>query len=109
MVFDLRGLLSLRQKDDRRTEAYVGGMFERWSVGGRDLARGCSTDGSCERPRPGRARTTIGRGAIFVVVEDTLTVAERELIRIGDEETVMRVRHGLPLAMHEDMDADIER
>jgi uncharacterized protein YbcI len=58
---------------------------------------------------PGRARTTIGRDAVFVVVEDALTVAERELIRIGDEETVLRVRHGLQRAMHEELDADVER
>jgi uncharacterized protein YbcI len=58
---------------------------------------------------PGRARTTIGRDAVFVVVEDALTVAERELIKIGDEETVLRVRHGLQRAMHEDLDADVER
>ena len=57
---------------------------------------------------PGRARTTIGRDAVFVVVEDALTVAERELIRIGDEETVFRVRHGLQRAMHDDLDADVE-
>lgn len=58
---------------------------------------------------PGRARTTIGRDAVFVVVEDALTVAERELIRIGDEETVLRMRHGLQRAMHDDLDADVER
>ena len=57
---------------------------------------------------PGRARTTIGRDAVFVVVEDALTVAERELIRIGDQETVLRVRHGLQQAMHDQLDADIE-
>ena len=57
---------------------------------------------------PGRARTTVGRDAVFVVVEDALTVAERELIRIGDQETVLRVRHGLQQAMHDDLDADIE-
>ena len=57
---------------------------------------------------PGRARTTIGRDAVFVVVEDALTVAERELIRIGDQETVLRVRHGLQQAMHHQLDADIE-
>lgn len=58
---------------------------------------------------PGRARTTIGRDAVFVVVEDALTQAERELLRIGDEETVLRMRHGLQRAMHNDLDADVER
>jgi uncharacterized protein YbcI len=58
---------------------------------------------------PSRARTTLGHNTVFVVVEDTLTRAERELVRIGSEELVLRVREGLQRAMHESLDGDIER
>jgi uncharacterized protein YbcI len=58
---------------------------------------------------PSRARTTIGQDAVFVVVEDTLTRAERELVRIGDEQLVLRMREGLQRAMHESLDGEIER
>jgi uncharacterized protein YbcI len=58
---------------------------------------------------PSRARTTIGQDAVFVVVEDTLTRAERELVRIGDEQIVLRMREGLQRAMHAKLDAEVER
>jgi uncharacterized protein YbcI len=58
---------------------------------------------------PSRARTTLGQDTVFVLVEDTLTRAERELVRIGDEELVLRLREGLQRAMHESLDNDIER
>jgi uncharacterized protein YbcI len=58
---------------------------------------------------PSRARTTIGHDAVFVVVEDTLTRAERELVRIGDEQIVLRMREGLQRAMHEALDREVER
>jgi uncharacterized protein YbcI len=58
---------------------------------------------------PSRARTTISRDCVFVVVEDALTRAEQELVRIGDREVVFRMRHGLQMAMHEKLDRDIER
>jgi uncharacterized protein YbcI len=58
---------------------------------------------------PSRARTTIGQDAVFVVVEDTLTRAERELVRIGDEQLVLRMREGLQRAMHEALDSEVER
>lgn len=58
---------------------------------------------------PSRARTTLGADTIFVVVEDTLTRAERELVRIGDQELVLRLRESLQRAMHESLDNDIER
>jgi uncharacterized protein YbcI len=57
---------------------------------------------------PSRARTTIGNDSVFVVVEDTLTVAERELVRIGEEATVLRVREGLQRVTHDRLDRDIE-
>jgi uncharacterized protein YbcI len=58
---------------------------------------------------PSRARTTLGQDTIFVVVEDTLTRAERELVRIGNADLVLRLREGLQRAMHESLDSDIER
>jgi uncharacterized protein YbcI len=58
---------------------------------------------------PSRARTTIGQDAVFVVVEDTLTHAERELVRIGDAALVLRVREGLQRAMHNSLDREVER
>jgi uncharacterized protein YbcI len=58
---------------------------------------------------PSRASTTIGQDAVFVVVEDSLTVAERELVAIGEQETVLRMREGLQRAMHNRLDRDIER
>jgi uncharacterized protein YbcI len=56
---------------------------------------------------PSRARTTLGQDSVFVVVEDSLTVAERELVKIGEEATVMRMREGIQRAMHGDLDRDI--
>ena len=58
---------------------------------------------------PSRARTTIGQDAVFVVVEETLTRAERELVRIGDEQIVLRMREGLQRAMHAKLAAEVER
>ena len=58
---------------------------------------------------PSRARTTLGHDAVFVVVEDTLTRAERELVRIGDEAIVLRMREGLQRAMHAALDREVER
>lgn len=57
---------------------------------------------------PSRARTTISRDAVFVVVEDTLTRAEQELVRIGDREVVLRVREGLQRAMRETLSGEIK-
>jgi uncharacterized protein YbcI len=58
---------------------------------------------------PSRARTTMSRDSVFVVVEDTLTRAERELVRIGDTEIVLRMREGLQRAMHETLDREVSR
>ena len=58
---------------------------------------------------PSRARATVSRDAVFVVVEDALTRAEQELVRIGDEQLVLQMRHGLQRAMHDTLDREIER
>jgi uncharacterized protein YbcI len=57
---------------------------------------------------PSRARTTLGQDAIFVVIEEALTRAEREVVRVGDEEAVLRMRHGLQRAMEASLKADVE-
>lgn len=57
---------------------------------------------------PSRARTTIGHDSVFVVVEDSLTIGERGLVRIGDETLVLRMRDGLQRAIRESLDGDIE-
>jgi uncharacterized protein YbcI len=57
---------------------------------------------------PSRARTAIGHDSAFVVVEDTLTMGERELVRVGDEGLVLRMREGLQRAMRASLDRDIE-
>ena len=49
----------------------------------------------------------MGHDSVFVVVEDTLTVAERKLVQNGDERTVLRGREALQRAMHGDLDRDI--
>jgi uncharacterized protein YbcI len=49
----------------------------------------------------------LGHDSVFVVVEDTLTVAERKLVQNGDERTVLRGREALQRAMHGDLDRDI--
>lgn len=46
---------------------------------------------------------------VFVLVEDTLTRAERELVRNGDEDRVLRVREELQRVMHEPRGREIER
>jgi uncharacterized protein YbcI len=58
---------------------------------------------------PSRARTTLGHDSVFVVVEDTLTRAERELVKIGDEQIVLRMREGLQRAMHGSLKSEVER
>ena len=57
---------------------------------------------------PSRARTTIGHDSVFVVVEDKLTSGERELVGIGDEGLVLRMRDGLQRAMRDSLHRDIE-
>ena len=57
---------------------------------------------------PSRARTTIGHDSVFVVVEDSLTIGERGLVRIGDETLVLRMRDGLQRAIRDSLDSDIE-
>jgi uncharacterized protein YbcI len=58
---------------------------------------------------PDRARTTIGRDAVFVVVEDSLTKRERLLVDSYDTDTVELVRAVWQRAMSGHVRQDIER
>jgi len=58
---------------------------------------------------PTRARTTISRDSIFVVVEDTLTKGERTLVDAGDEATVLRLREAWQRTMHPSLNEQIEQ
>jgi uncharacterized protein YbcI len=58
---------------------------------------------------PNRARTTVGRDAVFVVVEDTLTKGEQVLVDAGDVDTVIRMRSAWQEVMSGPVRADVER
>jgi uncharacterized protein YbcI len=58
---------------------------------------------------PNRARTTVGRDAVFVVVEDTLTKGEQVLVDAGDVDTVKRMRSAWQDVMSGPVMADVER
>ena len=58
---------------------------------------------------PTKARTTMGKDSIFVVVQDTLTKGERTLVESDDEATVLRVREAWQRAMRPTLNAEIER
>jgi uncharacterized protein YbcI len=58
---------------------------------------------------PTRARTTISRDSIFVVIEDTLAKGERTLVDAGDEATVLRMREAWQRAMHPSLNTEIEQ
>ena len=106
--FRSAGLLPLRQKDYEGESA----MSEERLSGGQ-LAAAISNAvvrriADVSGRGPSRARTTIGHDSVFVVVEDTLTVGERELVGIGDAALVLRMREGLQRAMRQSLDRDIE-
>jgi uncharacterized protein YbcI len=58
---------------------------------------------------PTRARTTMGRDAIFVVVQDALTKGERTLVDAGDGAVVLRLREAWQRVMHESLNREIEQ
>ncbi len=51
---------------------------------------------------PTKARTTVGRDHVLVVLHDTLTTAERTLVAHGNGELVLQTRHSLQKAMREE-------
>jgi uncharacterized protein YbcI len=58
---------------------------------------------------PTRARTSIRDDLIVVVMEDTLTKAERTLVAGGEEQEVMRTRASFQRTMKQDMIAAVEQ
>ena len=57
---------------------------------------------------PTKARTTIDRDAIFVVLRDTMTKAERRLHEQGDGDLVLETRRRFQAGMRTDLVAAIE-
>ena len=58
---------------------------------------------------PTKARTTISRDLVSVVMADTLTKAERRLVEAGKPELVLQVRQEFQRTMREDLVAAVER
>jgi len=58
---------------------------------------------------PTRARTAFGRDVVTVVLEETLTKAERRLVQEGQSETVIATRHVFQRTMREDLTSAVER
>ena len=58
---------------------------------------------------PTRARTTIGRDEVMVVMGDTMTKGERKLADNGRAEHVLRTRHEVQKIMREALCAEVER
>src|SRR3954452_14157145 len=58
---------------------------------------------------PTRARTAFGRDLVTVVLEETLTKAERRLVAEGEVESVITTRHTFQRTMREDLVAAVER
>jgi uncharacterized protein YbcI len=56
---------------------------------------------------PTRARTSIRDDAVVVLLEDTLTKAERSLVDDGKEDEVLITRGSLQRTMREDMEAAV--
>jgi uncharacterized protein YbcI len=56
---------------------------------------------SCTGRGPTKARTTIHDATVFVLLQDTLTTADKTLIGSGRRERVLEVRRQLQLAMQE--------
>jgi uncharacterized protein YbcI len=57
---------------------------------------------------PTRAKTTLGENGVFVVLEDNLTRAERNLAEAGEGAAVMDVRRRWQHVMREEMTSKVE-
>jgi uncharacterized protein YbcI len=57
---------------------------------------------------PTRARTTISGDLVVCVLEDTLTVGERTLVKAGQGQTVLDVRKRYQAAMRGDLTGMVE-
>src|SRR3954447_26156371 len=58
---------------------------------------------------PTRARTVFGRDVVTVILEETLTKAERRLVDEGEDVVVINTRRTFQRAMRQDLVAEIER
>ena len=58
---------------------------------------------------PTKAKTTISRDLIAIVLQDTMTKAERTLALNGDAQLVLDMRHRFQLAMRPELVAAVER
>jgi uncharacterized protein YbcI len=58
---------------------------------------------------PTKARTSIRDDVIVVLMQDTLTKAERSLLKAGHEEFVLETRHRFQTTMRDDLVAAVER
>jgi uncharacterized protein YbcI len=58
---------------------------------------------------PTRARTSFGRDLITVVLEETLTKAERRLVAEGEVEPVLNTRRTFQRTMRDDLVTAVER
>jgi len=56
---------------------------------------------------PTKARTTIRDNVVVVMLEQTLTKGEQNLVRKGREEKVLEIRHEFQEAMREESSAEI--
>jgi uncharacterized protein YbcI len=58
---------------------------------------------------PTRARTTIDGETVVVILQDTLTKAERSLVGAGKDAEVLQLRFNLQQTMRRDLVAAVER
>jgi uncharacterized protein YbcI len=57
---------------------------------------------------PTKARTEVADNMVVVILEDTLTKAERSLVDSGDQDEVRRVRQRFQRAMRDDLVAAVQ-
>ena len=58
---------------------------------------------------PTKARTSISRDLVSVVMADTLTTAERKLVDDGKRDLVLQIRHEFQKTMRGDLVAAVEK
>ena len=57
---------------------------------------------------PTKARTFLNESMVHVLLEDTMTTAERQLAAVGEEEFVLDIRRRFQKTMHDDLVAAVE-
>jgi uncharacterized protein YbcI len=57
---------------------------------------------------PTKARTTINRDTVMILLGDTLTKGERKLVEKGESDVVLQMRHRFQEAMRDDLIALVE-